>query len=161
MSKSEKTKAEPKAETKTESKVEAKAEEKTDKDTYVVRFTHEIIVKSGDPKAVEEAARYFHDAMLPPILKREVIKSSEPSDTRMRVKMQDGIPMFIRMPILVDSLDDIAKLDAEPGENVKVRGSHSEGYMYRPDVQPGAQGLDLRYTITSRTPKGGVRTNIV
>jgi hypothetical protein len=126
------------------------------KDTYVVRFSHEIVVKCGDEKAVEEAAKYFHEAMLPPILKREVQKLEEPAETRMRVKMQDGIPMFIRMPIVLDSIDDIAKFDAEPGENAKVKGTDSEGYMYRPDVKPGANGLDLRYTITSKAPKGGV-----
>lgn len=131
-----------------------------EKDTYVVRFTHEIVVKCGDEKAVEDAARYFHEAMLPPILKREIVKLEEPNDTRMRVKMQDGIPMFIRLPLVLDSLEDIAKLDAEPGENAKVKGQDHEGYMYRPDVQAGAQGLDLRYTLTSKGPKGGVWIDI-
>ena len=127
-----------------------------DKDTYVVRFSHEIVVKSGDHKAVEDAARYFHEAMLPPILKREIHKLEEPAETRMRVKMQDNIPMFIRLPLVMDSIEDIAKFDAEAGENAKVKGTDSEGYMYRPDVRPGTDGLDLRYTITSKAPKGGV-----
>lgn len=131
-----------------------------EKDTYVVRFTHEIVVKCGDEKVVEDAARYFHEAMLPPVLVRKIEKLQEPVETRMRVKMQDGIPMFIRMPLVLDSLEDIAKLDAEPGENAKVKGQDHEGYMYRPDVQAGTQGLDLRYTLTSKGPKGGVWIDI-
>lgn len=132
------------------------SKESKEKDTYVVRFTHEIVVKCADQQAVEDAARYFHEAMLPPILKREIQKLDEPAETRMRVKMQEGIPMFIRMPVLLDSIEDIAKFDAEPGENAKVKGTDQEGYMYRPDVRPGTDGLDLRYTITSKGPKGGV-----
>lgn len=130
--------------------------EPKDKDTYVVRFEYQIVLKSGDQKVVEEAARVFQEAMLPPILTRSVQKLDTPAETRMRVKMQDGTPMFYRLPIIVDSVEDLAKLDAEATENAKVKGSAGEGYVYRPDVQPGADGLDLRYTVTSRAPKGGV-----
>jgi hypothetical protein len=130
--------------------------EPKDKDTFVVRFEYQIVVKSGDKKVVEEAARVFQEAMLPPILTRTVDKLDAPAETRMRVKMQDGTPMFYRMPLIVDTVEDLAKLDAEPTENAKVKGSSGEGYVYRPDVQPGADGLDLRYTVTSRGPKGGV-----
>lgn len=131
--------------------------EKIEKDTYVVRFEHEIIVKSGDPLVVAQAAQILQESVvLNPELKRTITKLDAPADTRMRIRMRGDVPMFYRVPLLLPSLEAIAALDAEPGENAKVSGQSGEGYLYRPDVKPGADGLDLRYTLTSKGPKGGV-----
>lgn len=137
----------------------SEATAKPAKDTYVVRYTYDLVVKAGDPAIVEEAGKLLQESVpLNSSLKREVVKLDATSapDTRMRIKVTDGVPMFIRLPLVVDTIEDLAKLEAEPGENAKIKGTTGEGYFYRPDVVSGADGLDLRYTVISRTARGGM-----
>ncbi len=139
------------------------SEPKKEKDTYRVRFEYEIVVRCGSEEAVNNAAQFLQEAVvLNKELKRTVTKidAAEAPETRMRIKASgpagDGPPMFYRMPLVVETIEALATLEAEAGENAKVRGTSGEGYLYRPDIRAGADGLDLRYTVTSKTKAGGV-----
>lgn len=136
--------------------------EKNEKATYRVLYSYEILVKAGADKenVVNECATFFKEAVIlnPNLsIRIEKLTGDDIPDTRMRIKAEPGKPpIFIRLPIEVESLAALAQLDAEAGENAKIKGESGEGYVYRPDVQPGTDGLDLRYTVSSRAPKGGV-----
>lgn len=139
---------------------------KDPKDTYVVRWEHEIVVRCGTGETVEEAAKIFQESVvLNPELKLTVTKLDPKvaPETRMRIKRHtpESPPMFYRRPLSVPSIEALALLDAEPYENAKVAGVAGEGYAYRPDIKAGADGLDLRYTVSSRGPKGGVWVDVV
>lgn len=144
------------------------SEPKKEKDTYRVRFEYDIIVRSGSEEAVATAAQFLQEAV---VLNKNLVRTitkidaAEAPETRMRIKASgiagDGPPMFYRMPILVDSIETLAILEADAEENAKVKGAPGEGYLYRPDVKAGADGLDLRHTVTSKTAKGGVWIDVM